>query len=74
MPKTIHIPENTSYDGVKITWTPTAQRLDICGWYDQIVGIENRSMNLSEFFEKLGITEKDCAKAFRKMKRGEKWK
>lgn len=45
-------------------WTKTAQRLNINGWYDSFVGIEGDEMSLREFFDKLGITLKDCEKAF----------
>lgn len=51
--------------GVEITWTKTAQRLDIFGWYDSCVGIQGDSFQLAEFFRKLGITKKDCDKAFK---------
>jgi len=67
MPKTITLPRNKKYDpsaGVEITWTPSANRLDINGWYDHFVHIEGESISLSAFFLLLGITEKDCKKAF----------
>ncbi len=66
MPKTIYIPEDAKYSGIDITWTPSAQRIDIGGWYDSIIGIQSGSMTLAEFFKKLGITEKDCHWAFKK--------
>jgi len=65
MPKRIDITDDYGHDGIDITWTPSAQRLDIGGWYDNFVGIESRSFTLREFFDELGITEKDCAKAFK---------
>lgn len=64
MPKTIYIPEDARRSGIDITWTPSAGRLDIGGWYDTMVGIQPGSMTLAEFFAKLGITEKDVRKAF----------
>lgn len=64
MPKLIYIPSQQSRSGIDITWTPSAQRLDISGWYDSFVGIEGTSYTLREFFDLLGITEKDCRKAF----------
>ena len=67
MPKTLTLPRNKKYDpsaGVEITWTPSANRLDINGWYDHFVHIEGESMSLSAFFLLLGITENDCKKAF----------
>ena len=36
MPKTIYIPEDARHSGIDITWTPSAGRLDIGGWYDTI--------------------------------------
>lgn len=68
MPKELILSAYDS-DGIKITWTPTAQRLDFSGWYDHFVGIEGDSFKLFEFFKKLGITEKDCKKAFKQMEK-----
>lgn len=51
--------------GVNVTWVKTRQRLDIGGWYNSRVGIEGGSMTLREFFAAMGITAKDCEKAFR---------
>jgi hypothetical protein len=39
-------------------------RLDIGGWYDSIVGISGESMSLRAFFDRLGITEHHCKRAF----------
>ena len=68
MPKVIYIPEDADRSGIEVTWTPSAQRLDFSGWYDSCVGIQNTSMQLREFFEIMGITEKDCKKAFDELK------
>jgi len=38
--------------------------IDISGWYDNFVGIESEIVTLKEFFERCGITKKDCTKAF----------
>jgi hypothetical protein len=65
MPKRIDLTDEWGRSGIDITWTPTAHRLDIGGWYDNFVGIETHSLQLREFFDKLGITEKDCTKAFK---------
>lgn len=69
MPKTIYIPKQARHSGIDITWTPSAQRLDIGGWFDSCVGIESQSLSLSDFFSRLGITEKDCSRAFNQLKR-----
>jgi hypothetical protein len=69
MPKTVYLDNYndgmSSSDGISITWTPSAQRIDIGGWYDSCVGIQGESFTLREFFDRLGITEKDCRKAWR---------
>lgn len=63
MPNRIYFGGDSS--GIDVTWTKTRQRLDIGGWHHGCVGIEGGSMNLREFFGALGITAKDCEKAFR---------
>lgn len=65
MPKTIFLGNESN--GMSVTWTPSAQRLDIDGWYDGIVGIEGGSFTLAEFFSELGITEKDVMKAIKEV-------
>ena len=68
MPKRLDLSDEYGRSGIDITWTPSAQRLVIGGWYDSCVGIESHQLTLLEFFNKLGITEKDCAKAFKQPK------
>lgn len=66
MPKTAYFPRSGGKrSGIDVTWTKTAQRLDIGGWYDSFVGIESDSLTLREFFDLMGITAKDCERAFR---------
>lgn len=65
MPKIAFFPENATSSGIDITWTKTKQRIDVGGWYDSYVGIETTQLTLKEFFDRLGITEKDCVKAFK---------
>lgn len=70
MPKKLWMPREATQvgggrEGLDVTWTPTSQRLDFGGWYDSCVGIPGDSMTLREFFDALGITEKDCAKAWK---------
>ena len=70
MPKTMYVPEDAKHAGIDITWTPSASRIDIGGWYDDSTGIRGNSMSLREFFDKLGITEKDCKKAWKQNRGG----
>ncbi len=65
MPKTMYVPANATRSGIDVRWTPSAQRLDVGGWYDSMVGLEGESMSLRQFFDRLGITEKDCVKAWK---------
>ena len=68
MSKTLYLPRAdiaSSNSGIGITWTKTTQRIAISGWYDGCVGIGGESLSLREFFDALGITEKDCAKAWK---------
>jgi hypothetical protein len=66
MPKRIYIPQDAQHSGIDVTWTKSAQRIDIGGWYDSCVGLQGGALTLREFFDSLGITEKDCAKAWKK--------
>jgi predicted transcriptional regulator len=65
MPKTIYIQDSHEHSGIKITWTPYQSRLKLGGWYDYYCGIESRTMTLAEFFDMLGITEKDIRRALK---------
>lgn len=66
MPKVMFLPRGGKIlrSGISVSWTKTARRLDIGGWYDSSVKIEGATMCLREFFDELGITEKDCRRAF----------
>lgn len=66
MPKKIYLPEDAQYSGIDVVWTKTSQCISIGGWYDNCYGIPGEAMTLREFFDRLGITEKDCQKAFKK--------
>ena len=68
MPKRIYIPADAKHEGIDVTWTPTAQRLDFGGWFDGCVGLGGESMTLREFFDRLGITEAQCRKAWQDVK------
>jgi hypothetical protein len=65
MPKRIYIPADASDAGIDVTGTPTAQRLDFGGWFDTCVGLGGESMTLREFFDRLGITQRDCVRAWK---------
>ena len=70
MPTTLWLPREATapqsgHSGIAITWTKTARRIDISGWYDSYVGIHGDAMSLREFFDALGITEKDCKRAWK---------
>jgi hypothetical protein len=70
MPKRLDLTDSYRHSGIDITWTPSAQRLDVGGWYDSFVGLETHSLTLRQLFDELGITEKDCAKAFKQISGG----
>jgi hypothetical protein len=63
MPRTIKLGNDNT--GITITWTPSASRLDISGYFDDFVGIEGGSFTLAEFFKEMGITEKDVKNALK---------
>jgi hypothetical protein len=65
MPKTAYFPPSAQRAGIAVQWTKTRGVLYINGWYDTYVGIEGTEISLREFFDQLGITSKDCAKAFK---------
>lgn len=68
MPKRINIPEDATSSGIDITWTKTVQRLRFGGWYGGYTDMKGESMLLREFFDKLEITEADCAKVWKNLK------
>jgi hypothetical protein len=68
MPKTVYFPEPAGprdRSGIAVEWTKTRGVLHISGWYDTYVGIQGTEISLREFFDRLGITSRDCAKAFK---------
>ena len=52
--------------GIEVHYIKRRKVLIISGWYDHFVGIEPTELTLAQFFEMLGITEKDCRLAFQK--------
>lgn len=70
--KKIYLSQKES-SGIQVAYYPTTGVVSISGWYDSFVGIEGGSLYLKDFFEKLGITEKDCRKVFgTKKKKGKR--
>ena len=65
MPKRIFLSQGAKHSGIDITWTPDTQRLAFGGWYDTCVGLAGGSFTLREFFDALGISARDCAKAWK---------
>ena len=67
MPKTVYFPRQVEdkHSGISITWTKSRQMLDVSGWYDQFVEIEGDCPTLKEFFDVLGITNKEVLKALK---------
>ena len=71
MPKKIYLPKNPkgySNSGIGVEYVKTTQWISISGWFDSMIGIEGEGMPLRELFDRLGITEKDCARAFKEKK------
>jgi len=64
MPKTYYIGD-FDYSGIDVTFYKTSRDIAIGGWYDGCVGIEGERMSLRDFFGELGITLKDCERAFK---------
>lgn len=67
MSKTLYVGKGDR-SGISITFTKKTGNLDISGWYDTFVGIEGESIHLKEFFTALGVTKKDCERAFHDIK------
>lgn len=60
-----------SSSGICIDYIKSRKRIYISGWYDSCVGIQGDSLELKDFFLKLGITENDCKKACEAIKKGD---
>jgi len=68
---TLYFPRpNNKHAGIKIEYIKSRKLLNISGWYDSIVGIQPDSITLKEFLTQLGISKKDCIKAFEDMPKG----
>lgn len=64
MARKFWIPADATRTGIDVEYHIKGRSLTIGGWYDSCVGLESETMTLREFFDRLGITEKDCRKAF----------
>lgn len=54
-----------SSSGICVEYIKSRRTIYIDGWYDSGVGIQGGEFDLSKFFGMLGITRKDCKKAFK---------
>lgn len=61
----LSIAKDYDRSGIDVNYVKSRKMVYISGWYDGIVGIEGGEFTLQEFFNKLGITEKDCREAFK---------
>ena len=68
-PKKIKMASMWEREGILVEYIKSKGDIIISGWYDNSVGIEGTRMQLSEFFEQLGIDEAACRKAFREIGR-----
>ncbi len=66
MPNKIYLPNPTEDNGIVIVWKKKEHILSFSGWFDSFVEIEGGAISLEEFFKEIGITKKDCDKAFEK--------
>lgn len=66
MKQRIDITDEYSSSGISITYVKSRKTLWVSGWYDSFVGIQGRSLSLAEFFNELGISEKDLKSVFKK--------
>ena len=61
--KTIYLPPNDKYaDGIRIGYD--SLQLEFYGQFDGSFHLSGGNLTLSEFFDKLGITEENCRDAF----------
>lgn len=65
------LPKDSSNSGISLDYIKSRKRIYISGWYDSCVGIQGDSLELKDFFLKLGITENDCKKACEAIKKGD---
>lgn len=71
MPVKIQLGRDSEFEGIAVEYTKSSQIISIWGWYDSFVGIQGDALPLAEFLAKLGITEKDVTKAFKKASKPE---
>lgn len=67
MPKKI-IAAGTTHTGVSLEWTPSTRRLYVTGWYDGMVGIDEKVWDLESLCKELGITHKDLEAVAKRLK------
>lgn len=52
------------HEGVEVSYVKGRRDLSVVAWYDSGVGIGPFQLSLAEFLTSLGVTLKDCEKAF----------
>lgn len=57
--------EQSKHTGVVVIFTKNIGNIRLSGWYDGDADIESETTKLREFFDRCGITSKDCEKAFK---------
>ena len=55
--------------GISVEFTKSTGTISVSGWYDSFVGIQGETLTIREFFDRAGIDEDDCRKAFRNAKK-----
>lgn len=56
------------HSGVEINFVKSTMTVYVSGHYDSSVGIQSEYFHLRDFFDRLGITEAHCRKAFKETK------
>lgn len=60
----IYLPSSVDRTGVDVTYHKKGNALIIGGWCYGQFDIKSTQMPLAEFFKQLGITRRDCERAF----------
>ena len=60
-----YVPSDADRSGISVQYHVKARSLTIGGWYDSMVGLTSETISLRQFFDRLGITARDCHRAFK---------